>query len=361
MPRRNPGPRLRYLKKRDSWYIVWYERGRECLRGTGTRDRQEAEIALAKFLRSRVSPHGPRDPNEVLVTDILATYAEHRAPHVEAGVRIGYAIDPLSRYFEGMTVGQIHESTCEEYRQRRDCSNSTVRRELTVLRSAINRSVETGVLTRPVKVYLPAESAPRTRWLTRGEAAMLLAGALGFAPVAPGKWARVSRPHYHLALFILIGLYTGRRMEAILSLQWRAIDFRSGWIDFTRLGKAETKKRRGRCRIPDRLLPHLQRASRFGCDVGPVISWAGRPVKNIRKTFETAAARVGLEDINRHVLKHTAISWAMQSGEEPWKVADFFATALPTILKHYGHHHPDQQAEVASRIGRRPRIVRVKD
>jgi hypothetical protein len=145
------------------------------------------------------------------------------------------------------------------------------------------------------------------------------------------------------------------------SLQWRAIDFRSGWIDFTRLGKAETKKRRGRCRIPDRLLPHLQRASRFGCDVGPVISWAGRPVKNIRKTFETAAARVGLEDINRHVLKHTAISWAMQSGEEPWKVADFFATALPTILKHYGHHHPDQQAEVASRIGRRPRNVRVKD
>jgi hypothetical protein len=47
MPRRNPGPRLRYLKKRGSWYIVWYDRGRECLRGTGTRDRQEAEIALA--------------------------------------------------------------------------------------------------------------------------------------------------------------------------------------------------------------------------------------------------------------------------------------------------------------------------
>lgn len=48
----------------------------------------------------------------------------------------------------------------------------------------------------------------------------------------------------------------------------------------------------------------------------------------------------------------------MQAGEEPWQVADFFATSLDTILKVYGHHHPEQQAAVASRIGRRPQNVR---
>jgi integrase len=356
MPRRNPGPRLRYLKKRGAFYIVWFEHRRECLRSTGTEDRQAAEAVLAEFLRNRASPHGPRDPNEALVTDVLITYAEQRAPHVEAGVRIGFAIDPLATYFEGKMVGEINESTCEKYRQWRARSNSTVRRELGVLRSAVNRAVETGILTRPVKVYLPPESAPRSRWLTRTEAALLIAGALGFD--ARGK--RVARPQYHLALFILLGLYTGRRMEAILSLQWRQIDLKTGWIDFTKPGKAETRKKRGHCRIPDRLLPHLQRAAQFGHDVGPVISWAGKPIRNIRKAFETAAARVGLEDINRHTLKHTSISWAMQSGEDPWRVADFFATALPTILRHYGHHHPDQQRELASRIGRRPCIVRAK-
>ena len=47
----------------------------------------------------------------------------------------------------------------------------------------------------------------------------------------------------------------------------------------------------------------------------------------------------------RTPLKHTAISWAMQSGAEPWQVADFFATSLGDgILKVYGHHHPDQQS-----------------
>jgi integrase len=351
MPRRNAGPRLRFLKKRKSWYIVWFDHGRECLRGTGTRDRQEAEIALAEFLRATTSAHGPRDPNEVLVTDILALYAEQRP-----SPRVGYAIMALTDALEGKTVGQVNEALCKKYGQERHRSNSTVRRELGVLRAAIIMAAETGVITRSVKTYLPTESAPRDRWLTRSEAAMLMAAALGFE--ATGK--RVARPQYHLALFILLGLYTGRRMEAILSLQWRQVDLRSGWIDFRRPGQAENKKRRGRCRIPDRLLPHLERAARFGHDVGPVISWAGKPVRNIRKTFTTAAARAGLEGINRHVLKHTAISWMMQAGEDPWRVSDYFATSLTTILKHYGHHHPDQQAAVASRIGKRPCIVRVK-
>ncbi|MET0483361.1 MAG: site-specific integrase [Aestuariivirgaceae bacterium] len=356
MPRRNPGPRLRYLKKRATFYIVWYEAGRERLRGTGTASRPAAEIALGEFLRSRAYPRGPRDPHEVAVTDIMLDYLEQHAPNVAARDRIAYAVEALAPFAENKAIDQITESWCQDYRRQRQRSDSTVRRELGVLRAAIQWAVATNRLTRPVKIHLPPEAAPRDRWLTRGEAAMLLAGALGFD--ATGR--RVARPQYHLALFILIGLYTGRRMEAILSLQWRQLDLRSGWIDFTRPGKAETKKRRGRCRIPDRLLPHLKRAARFGCDVGPVISWAGRPVKNIRKTFETAAARVGLDDVNRHTLKHSAISWAMQSGEDPWRVADFFATSLTTLLKHYGHHHPDQQRELASRIGRRPGIVRVK-
>jgi hypothetical protein len=38
MPRRNTGPRLRWIDRRQSFYIVWYERGRERLRATGETD-----------------------------------------------------------------------------------------------------------------------------------------------------------------------------------------------------------------------------------------------------------------------------------------------------------------------------------
>ena len=84
--------------------------------------------------------------------------------------------------------------------------------------------MEIQLITRLVIIKRPAESPARVRWLTRAEAAILVAAALGFQPMAydienrmPMKWKRVSRPQYHLCLFILIGLYTGRRKEAILS------------------------------------------------------------------------------------------------------------------------------------------------
>lgn len=347
MPRRNPGPHLRWVKRARCYYIVWYEAGRDRQRSTRTASREAAEVLLSEFLLSRAGRHRPRDPHEVEVNAVLLDYMEQRAPHLGATERVRYASVPLSAFFEGKTVGDITEATCAAFREWRGRSHSTVRRDLGVLRAAIARAVETGTLTRPVKVYLPAESKPRERWLTRSEAAKLLAAALGFD--ATGK--RVARPQYHLALFILLGIYTGRRKEAITSLQWRQVDFQTGWIDFTRPGQAETKKRRGRCRIPSKLLPHLRRASRFGSAVGPVISWAGKPAHDIKRTFNTGVARAGLEDVSPHTLKHTAISWAMQSGAEPWQVADFFATSLTTVLTVYGHHHPDQQAALADRIG----------
>jgi integrase len=194
---------------------------------------------------------------------------------------------------------------------------------------------------------------------------MLLAGALGFAPVAydiasrrPIKWTRVAKPLRHLVLFILISLLTGRRKEAILSLRWPAVDFTRATIDFRRLGEIETKKRRGRCNIPNRLLPHLRRAKRFEHDIGPVVSWNGKAIEDIQTSFTTAAERVFLEGISPHVMRHTAASWLMQAGHDPWKVADFLSMSLSTLLKVYGHHHPDHQSEIARSFGHSPQNVR---
>ena len=66
MPRRNSGPRLQFLDKRQVYYIVWTENGRSRQRSTGTADRREAEIALAQFLQEIGRKSGPRDPSEVL-------------------------------------------------------------------------------------------------------------------------------------------------------------------------------------------------------------------------------------------------------------------------------------------------------
>ncbi len=194
---------------------------------------------------------------------------------------------------------------------------------------------------------------------------MLLAAALGFQPTAfdieshlPLKWKRVTHPQYHLCLFVLVGLYTGRRKEAILSLRWSKVDLNRGKIDFRRDGTPETKKKRGLCAIPPRLRPHLVRAKGNGHRIGHVILWKGEAIEDIKTAFYNAAKRAYLSDVSPHTLKHTAATWLMQSGTDPFKISDFLATSVPTLLKHYGHHNPDHQNEVAAAIGARPKVAK---
>jgi integrase len=135
-----------------------------------------------------------------------------------------------------------------------DALPGTVRRELGVLRAAINYAHRNGILTRVVAIHLPDRPPARDRWLTRSAAARLVAGALGFTFVHCSdirtrreKWVVCDRERaharLHLPLFILLGLYTGARKEAILSLRWLQVDLEGGRIDFNTPGAQRTNKR----------------------------------------------------------------------------------------------------------------------
>ena len=208
MPRRNTGPRLRFLDKRDAYYIVWTHAGRSRERSTGTANRLEAEIALSEFIRERTRDNGPRDPSEILVTDVLADYANEGADATSTPWRIAYAVEALTMFWEGRTVANVTRETCRAYDKARGRSAGTVRRELGVLRAAINHAFREGRVTRVVAVHLPDRPEPKDRWLTRKEAAALLSAA-----------RQEPKVRLHLPLFILMGLYTGQRKEALLSLR----------------------------------------------------------------------------------------------------------------------------------------------
>jgi integrase len=330
MPRRNSGPRLRYLEKRRCFYIVWTERGRSRERSTRTADRQQAEIAFAEFLRIRTRTAGPRDPAEVLVTDILSDYAQEHAPETAAPWRIAYAVEGLTSFWEGQTVAEVTKESCRRYATVRDRAPGTTRRELGVLRAAINHSHREGRLTRTVAVHLPDSPDPKDRWLTRKEAAALLRAAI-----------REPRVRLHLPLFILMGLRTGRRKEAILSLRWSQVNLETGRIDFQTPGARKTNKRRGQIPIPSRLLPHLRRARKRGAELGFVINEDGRRIKDVKTGFASACRRAGLAGVSPHTLRHTAATWLMQAGVPKWEAAAFLAMTEQTLERVYQHHHPD--------------------
>ena len=66
----------------------------------------------------------------------------------------------------------------------------------------------------------------------------------------------------YLPLFILIGLYTGRRKEAILSLRWPQVDLGAGRIDFEIPGRKRNNKRRGEIGDPRKALAASQASSK---------------------------------------------------------------------------------------------------
>jgi hypothetical protein len=98
----------------------------------------------------------------------------------------------LTDFFGGNTVAEITSHSCKRYGQIRGLSMGTVRRELGVLRAAINHAFKNGRLTRTVAVELPERPPARDRWLTRQEAAHLI------------RAAKTRQARLYLPLFILI-------------------------------------------------------------------------------------------------------------------------------------------------------------
>ena len=255
------------------------------------------------------------------MTDILTIYAREHGPKVVAPRAIGSAIEPLTSFWAGRSVADVTLYTCEQYGTARQRSVSTVRRELAVLGAAINWAFKSGRITRTVSVTKPLKPDPKERWLTRREAACVI------------RATKTDKARFYLPLFILMGLYTGRRSEALLSLRWPQVDLKAGTIDFEIPGRQRTNKRRGKVPIPPRLLPHLVRARRRGADLGHVLHKDGRPIKNIKKGFKFACQRAGIENVTPHTLRHTAATWLVQRGVPLWEAAGFLAMSVETLTR----------------------------
>jgi integrase len=144
----------------------------------------------------------------------------------------------------------------------------------------------------------------------------------------------------YLPLFILVGLYTGARKQAILTLRWTQVDLVRGRIDFNPSGRRQTSKRRPIIPIPRRLawflrMAHQRAASPY------VIHRDGEPLGDVKKGFAAACRRAGLEEVSPHTLRHTAGTWMAQRGVSLWEIGGYLGHNHECTTELYGHHHPD--------------------
>ena len=335
MARPNKGPRLVAVQKRGCtravYYIRWTEGGRTRERSTGESQLGRAQEVFGQWLLDQGGARraGPRGGAETLIADVLTDYARERGAHTAAPERIGFAIDRLVQWWGDASVDAVRPETCRRYRRERGASDGTIRRELGCLRAAINHAVKEGGLTSAPFVELPPPPPGKDRWLTRPEAGRLLRAAKSEPSV-----------RLYLPLFILIGLHTGARKGAVLSLRWTQVDLVRGRIDFNEPGRSQTNKTRPIIPIPRRLTWFLRQAhQRASCP--HVVQLDGRRLGDIKKGFAAACERAGIEGVTPHTLRHTAGTWMAQAGVPLWQIAGWLGHSEKRTTELYLHHAPE--------------------
>ncbi|WP_299812375.1 site-specific integrase [uncultured Roseibium sp.] len=355
MPRPRKAPRLWFRKERSGtgqWLIL--DGSKQVRTGCAYEDTAGAEQQLQAYLAQKYQPTNSLDPRTIPVADALNFYATHHIPTLANPKNEGYILKALVPFWGELFLSDVARSNSKRYATERFATGvkpGTVRRELKALQSAINMYVEDREVPFVCRMEFPRAGESRLRWLTRSEAAAFVHAAR-------------RRGNHHIARIILIGIYTGTRIDAIKRMQWypnpasgyfdldEGVMYRKGWEE------TSTTKRRPSVHISDRLLPHLKRWKRLDANLPWVIHYEGESVTSVKRAWRNsrADAQLGAEVVP-HTLRHTAASWGIQnveSTQELQALADFLGMSLKMLLEVYGHLNPAHQKSAAAAIGRRP-------
>lgn len=316
------------------YYIRHDHLGRRVERPTGYGLGQEVEAkrALLDYAMSLSTPVSTDGDPPLL--EVLTGYQQRRAPKLGSAKAEIRSCDNLIAASTGHRVSDINKRWCENFAQRRrelhKHSDSYIRRELGVLTRALAFAVDEERIKEAPKVWKPAEGQPRSAFLTAPQVGRLV------------RYFRSRQDGFRGTLFVLMGVYTGHRKEALLTLRWEPhdeggyVDLQSGMIDFRK--RRGTKKRRAQMMIPKRLLPLLRRARRESRG-GWVFEFNGKGVKTIKSLLDSSVLETGVK-WHPHMLAHTAASWMIMGGIDILRVARHCGKSVKMIDQVYGHLMP---------------------
>lgn len=322
--------KVRIGRYRGKWALRWRDAEGDHRQTTGLAATAENYPLAERYAEAHRDQLAARKRSEdPTLGEIYERYRQECTRRGIVGMRAVEQAWHHLRAYERLRVADLDEAFGEQYiklRRGGKASDATVRLELSYLRAALACSGW------KVSFVLPKAPAPKDRVITPDEARQIIHHA------SP-----------HIALYVRLALNTAGRKEALLGLTWSTHikwDRDRIWMGFKEGGKP----RAGEIPMNDGTKKALQEAYEMRrCD--HVIEYNGQPVLAVRKGLAAAGTRAGVEGVTPHVLRHTAATWAVQSGVPIAQVSKWLGhTSVRTTEANYLHLTPDFLAD-AVKVG----------
>ncbi len=328
---------------KPNWYVHWSENRRTKRISTGTANFAIAERFLANFKQGLSAPPEETSKTVTWIINEYLAYKKHKHIQVNADPKnfegLEYKLKSPKKFFGNLHPDQISRKLGREYEKwrrkiRPGISNATIANELAIFNAAMNYAFKEEWISKLIPLELPPPPPPRQRRMNSQE-----------------KRDLIDFCHEnHVKLFSIIALTTASRKSAILELKWDQVDLKNRTIDFNPPGRFVTKKRRVKAPINDLLYEHLMIGSEIA-ESEYVIEYKGKRVKDIKKGFQAATKRAGLEDVTPHICRHTAACDMAERKVPLEEIAALMGDRYSTVEKNYLKYTPDYLQNAVKALG----------
>jgi integrase len=293
------------FRRGEIWYVSLWADGRQIQKSSGSRRRQDAVLLRDKLLGKKARREmGDVASAKVTCGELLDDLLEYGASNIRPSTaRIWKLVIEanIRPFFGHLRAATLTTEKFKEYRRKRSAagrSDATSNRELSILRTALNR----GRKCTPPKVvaipYFPmvAETNARQGFLTDEQYSKL----------------RDALPDYLKPLFVT-AYSAGVRLGELQAIEWHQVDWDQGFIT---LDSEHTKSGYARA-VPildGDMKDWLTWSKNNAAEGRHVFHNEGAPLKDFRGAWKKACELAGVAGLKFHDLRRTAVRNMRRAG-----------------------------------------------
>ena len=302
-------------------YAYWYDKRkrRSARRSLATEILAEAQEKLIELVGS-IQIDGSRSPDKVMIMSVLDHYYEHEVKHKPSGDQAFRAITLVREFLKQRmdvtasvaSFGPIRQREFMEWSRDRPEGHgaSYIARNLSVVSSAFHHAkklvvvIDTFGTRHEVKML---DDAPDV--VTQGKT---VAKTINLAIPKPRHYlptmeefgafiTSIDKRQENLFRFVILSLNTWARPETVIDLRDTPaqVNRRFGTIDLNPAGREQTDKYRPVLPLTDNLRDWLDHWK-----MEAPLSWNGKPIITIKRTFKRQAEDIGLTEFTQGTIRH---------------------------------------------------------